>query len=314
MADPYEKSSRSTLTHSIPKARLRPVRLILAVILGTCCIAAAGFALLPKRGAVGAPDTALVDASAASADSLGALPLFYASYRIRKGETVSDIADRNGVSVDSIVSVNGIKSTREIQAGTALRIPNQDGILYKATSADTVASLVKRYGLDEERVRLVNDIPDDDALEPGRTLFLPDAKLDDQDLRRINGDEFIFPVIGWRSDSFGWRKDPFTGERAFHNGIDIAAPLGTTVKAAMAGRISATGYDPSSGNYIVITHHGGYRTSYFHLSAIGVQTGQSVAQGQAIGKVGNTGHSTGSHLHFSVTQYGRYIRPPVYRY
>jgi murein DD-endopeptidase MepM/ murein hydrolase activator NlpD len=236
------------------------------------------------------------------------LPLFYTASRIEKGETISQIAEHFGVTVDSIISFNGIQNTRTIRPGMPLKIPNQDGILYRVRSSDTLDSIAKRFSLDAERLKWLNAVGDD-GIVAGRTVFLPQVKMDDQDLKRINGDLFIWPVAGYISSPFGFRIDPFSGERGFHNGLDIAVPWGTPVKAAMAGTVTVTGYDTSNGNFVMLSHHGGYRTLYLHLSSIGVKEGQYVDQGQIIARAGNTGHSTGSHVHFSVSQYGTYINP-----
>jgi murein DD-endopeptidase MepM/ murein hydrolase activator NlpD len=112
----------------------------------------------------------------------------------------------------------------------------------------------------------------------------------------------IWPVIGTLTSPFGQRIHPITKQPQFHNGIDIAAPSGTPVRAAAAGRASA-GYDDISGHYVYI-NHGDLSSSYSHLSGINVAQGQQVAQGDVIGWVGSTGRSTGPHLHFRVNDAG----------
>lgn len=106
------------------------------------------------------------------------------------------------------------------------------------------------------------------------------------------------------SSSFGYRSDPITGELEYHNGTDIAAPNGTQILAAAAGTVTiANGIDSWGGSYgyhIKIDHGNGLETLYAHCSAICVTSGQQVQQGEVIGFVGNTGNSTGNHLHFEV--------------
>jgi murein DD-endopeptidase MepM/ murein hydrolase activator NlpD len=85
--------------------------------------------------------------------------------------------------------------------------------------------------------------------------------------------------------------------------------MGTSVKAAMAGRVTTVAYDESYGNYVVVSHHSGYRTLYGHLSAVRVKTGAYVATGERIGDVGSTGRSTGPHLHFPVYKDGVTVNP-----
>jgi murein DD-endopeptidase MepM/ murein hydrolase activator NlpD len=123
------------------------------------------------------------------------------------------------------------------------------------------------------------------------------------------GGMFSWPVTGTITSPFGWRSNPFGGAPEFHQGLDIAAPTGTTVTAAAGGTVIMAQWYGGYGNYILIDHGGGYSTGYGHLSAIYVTTGQSVQRGQAIGAVGSTGQSTGPHLHFEVRIAGKPVDP-----
>ncbi len=120
---------------------------------------------------------------------------------------------------------------------------------------------------------------------------------------------FSWPVTGTITSPFGWRSNPFGGAPEFHQGLDIAAPMGTTVTAAAGGTVIMAQWYGGYGNYILIDHGGGYSTGYGHLSAIYVSSGQSVQRGQAIGAVGSTGQSTGPHLHFEVRIAGKPVDP-----
>ena len=120
---------------------------------------------------------------------------------------------------------------------------------------------------------------------------------------------FSWPVTGTITSPFGWRSNPFGGGPEFHQGLDIAAPSGTTVTAAASGTVIMAQWYGGYGNYILIDHGGGYSTGYGHLSAIYVSNGQSVQRGQAIGAVGSTGQSTGPHLHFEVRIAGKPVDP-----
>lgn len=120
---------------------------------------------------------------------------------------------------------------------------------------------------------------------------------------------FSWPVTGTITSPFGWRSNPFGGAPEFHQGLDIAAPTGTTVTAAAGGTVIMAQWYGGYGNYILIDHGGGYSTGYGHLSSIYVTTGQSVQRGQAIGAVGSTGQSTGPHLHFEVRIAGKPVDP-----
>jgi murein DD-endopeptidase MepM/ murein hydrolase activator NlpD len=120
---------------------------------------------------------------------------------------------------------------------------------------------------------------------------------------------FAWPVTGTITSPFGWRSNPFGGGPEFHQGLDIAAPMGTTVTAAAAGTVIMAQWYGGYGNYILIDHGGGYSTGYGHLSAMYVASGQAVQRGQAIGAVGSTGQSTGPHLHFEVRIAGKPVDP-----
>jgi len=115
---------------------------------------------------------------------------------------------------------------------------------------------------------------------------------------------FIWPVVGRITSPFGYRNSPFTGRREFHSGIDIRAAMGTPVRAAMSGRVSSVGRDRVFGNFITIDHHSGLRTIYAHLSHTRVRSGAYVETGERIGDSGNSGQSTGPHLHFGVFRNG----------
>jgi murein DD-endopeptidase MepM/ murein hydrolase activator NlpD len=111
---------------------------------------------------------------------------------------------------------------------------------------------------------------------------------------------------------FGMRKDPFTGVNRFHNGVDLANDIGTPIMAAMSGKVAMLGYNPNFGKYIILSHPEGFQTLYGHLDAFHVKRGDRVSQGHQIGAMGNSGYSTGSHLHFSIFRRGEPVDPMRY--
>lgn len=119
------------------------------------------------------------------------------------------------------------------------------------------------------------------------------------------------PLPGLPSSGFGFRTDPFTGERKFHTGVDIGAPAGTPIHAAGAGVVSYAGPRGGYGNVVIIDHPDGKQTYYAHQSRIDVTVGRQVVAGQTIGAVGSTGRSTGPHLHFEVREDGKPIDPAL---
>ncbi len=130
-----------------------------------------------------------------------------------------------------------------------------------------------------------------------------------KDKRNKYDNSFVIPVDGKISSHFGWRIDPFTHKWAWHNGIDISAPIGTPVKSFESGKVLFAGEKGNFGNLIIIQHPNGLKTYYAHLNKILVKKGQLVKKGELIGKVGATGRATGPHLHFEIRFKDKAIDP-----
>jgi murein DD-endopeptidase MepM/ murein hydrolase activator NlpD len=117
------------------------------------------------------------------------------------------------------------------------------------------------------------------------------------------------PVQAPVSSSFGMRNDPFSHQATFHKGVDLAAPDGTKVVAALPGTVISAGYETGYGNNVLIQHSGGLQTRYGHLGSVNVKAGDVVDSESVLGTVGSTGRSTGPHLHFEVTRMGKPVDP-----
>jgi murein DD-endopeptidase MepM/ murein hydrolase activator NlpD len=234
------------------------------------------------------------------------------SYKVKKGDSVSKIAVNFSISMDAVIASNGITNARSLREGEVLRIPNMDGIPYSVKNGDSLFGISRSMGVPLEAILDANDIQSD-KINAGMTLFIPGARMKSEDLKLALGELFIYPLRGARlSSPFGWRNDPFTGVRRYHAAIDLSAPQGTPIKAAMDGKVSITGYDLNLGNFIIVSHSGGYLTTYAHLAGVSVKKGDQVKQGAQIGTVGSTGYSTGPHLHFIITRNGRAVNPLDY--
>jgi murein DD-endopeptidase MepM/ murein hydrolase activator NlpD len=237
--------------------------------------------------------------------------LYYSVCAVGKGDTVGAIAEKYGVSVDTIISFNNIQNTRALRPGQLLKVPSMTGIICTAKAGDTVDSLAASYEVGPNGIIEANGLLSTD-IAAGKVVFIPDAKLPSMRLREINGDLFMWPIRGWITSRYGWRSDPFTGVRSYHDGIDIGADRGTPIGAAMEGRVVEKGYSSSFGNYVLLSHHDGYMSFYGHMNSPAiVGEGQWVTMGQKIGYVGNTGYSTGPHLHFTVFKGGRTMNPTI---
>ncbi len=240
-----------------------------------------------------------------------ALPsLYYRVYQIKEGDQIGKIAVQFDVSQDSIMSLNKIKNARTLQIGQLLKIPSMDGILYTVKGKDTLTDIAKAHKIAMENIISTNGLKDTN-LVAGAILFLPGAKLDWMTIQEINGDLFVCPLRGrYRITSrYGWRNDPFTRNRSFHNGLDMAIVRGTPVFAALPGLVVSTGWSTVYGNHVIIKHHSGYQTLYGHLNSIMTSKGRFVSTSTQIGTVGSTGRSTGPHLHFTVYKNGATIDP-----
>lgn len=136
-------------------------------------------------------------------------------------------------------------------------------------------------------------------------------KLAEANRRKYDGGKFANPCpsVVRISDEYGWRTHPILKVKQFHNGVDMAAPGGSPILAAYSGKVVASDYSSSMGNYVMIDHGDSLYTIYMHASAVYVKKGQEVAKGEKIAAVGTTGRSTGNHLHFSVRLNGDYVSP-----
>ena len=140
------------------------------------------------------------------------------------------------------------------------------------------------------------------------SLSSADTKKKEQVARYLS---VCYPLSHIKINSpYGYRKDPVTGKRKFHNGIDLHA-RSAKVFAMMQGRVIAVGQDKVSGKYVIL-QHGNFTVSYCHLSRVSASKGQIVKVGEVVGITGNTGRSTGEHLHITIRQKGKYINPKIF--
>ena len=226
---------------------------------------------------------------------------------IKKENTLWGIANQYKVHIDSIVSLNRINPLIPLKIGSTLNIPQASGLYYQVKRYDTLSSIAKKYQISMEEIKKYNQIRN--YLHIGSTIFLPSAKFFDQERKKIYQRLFIRPVTGYVSSKYGIRVHPILKKEMFHSGIDIAGNNRAKVKSAASGKVIFTGKKRGYGNYIIIQHKWKYQTSYAHLYKINVKKGQKVSQGETIGTVGNTGRSTGAHLHFEIKHKGKYINP-----
>ena len=229
-------------------------------------------------------------------------------YRVRRGDTMSGIAHRFGLSLDTVASLNRTAGmgVHRLDIGEMIRVPNQDGIYLTVSDLDEVC---RERGVLPDAVLRTNDITREE-LTPAMELFFPGVQHSGRELSLAIGTAFGRPArTGWVSSRFGPRKDPFTGAWRQHRGVDIAAPHGTRVYSVQDGRVAAVGSNGVLGKYIIVAHFAGYSSLYAHLSRIYVARGEGVSGGEAIGAIGSTGRSTGPHLHFELRRGQLHLNP-----
>lgn len=313
-----------------PRA-LRAPKIVLSALIAVLALTAAAAAIIDaRRFPVGASSMLLPDEDSAQAalmaylepDDLeedkpaGALPplpilVSIKSYTVRSSDTLDKIAKRFGLRQDTIISANNLSSAASIRSGVQLRIPNINGVSHKVRRGENLSSVAKTYGIDITQIVDANDLASG-TINAGQNLFIPNARLSSASMRNFYGEQFIWPARGGISSPFGYRSNPFSGLRTYHAAIDIVVSLGTKVKATCDGKVADTGYNSVFGNYVILKHSGGYQSLYAHLSQILVREGASVAQGAIVGLSGNTGQSTGPHLHFSIFKNGQAVDPRKY--
>ncbi|KZE37557.1 hypothetical protein AV656_13450 [Bhargavaea cecembensis] len=254
-------------------------------------------------------------------------------YTAEEGDTPETVAKSHGMSVERLQELNdGMGGQTELDAGSTVKVLVEEpyvevSVTRKQREASPIAhqkvtkndrSILKgekkvaRSGKDGRKEKLsvtetVNGekvsekvLEDEVVEEPVDELILNGTKV----VQGAATGQFAWPAQGGYISS---KKGPRWGRQ--HNGIDIARPSGEAILAADAGTVTETGPLGGFGNRVVVDHGNGYTTLYAHLESISVKPGQKLAQGQKLGVMGNTGNSTGVHLHFEVRKNGQLIDP-----
>jgi len=233
----------------------------------------------------------------------------YNKYRIKGKDTIDSVSSKFGLNKDTLILCNDLKKSSDFKNGKILIIPNQNGRIITIESNDSLFKIAGRYGVSWKKIVDVNSIKSE-YLSFGSRIFVPESKMTKYENEQFyQTSKFLWPITGRITSFFGTRKDPFNKVYSYHSGIDIKGEFGTLVKPAKDGTVSFTGNDDIYGNNIIIKHSDGYSTRYGHLQEILVKKGNYVTRGTNIGKVGSTGRSTGSHLHFEIRKNGKLSDP-----
>ncbi len=255
-------------------------------------------ALLPDTGPLG---------TVSGSDTVGKATERISVYVVREGDSLSGIAKMFGVSTNTIIWANNLERGGIIRAGQMLVILPVSGVNYTVQKGDTIQSIAKKFKADADEIADFNELAEGVRLAVGDELIIPDGEIG------APAASITRPSSGGKVDMSGpsyagYYVHPVPGSRRSqglhgHNGVDLAAPVGTPVIASASGTVIVSreyGWNGGYGNYIVINHANGTQTLYAHNSRNIVVPGSSVVQGQVIGYVGSTGRSTGPHVHFEI--------------
>jgi murein DD-endopeptidase MepM/ murein hydrolase activator NlpD len=241
-------------------------------------------------------------------------------YTVAPGDTISSIAQKFGVSEDTIRWQNKLDKKGTIKVGQKLEILPVTGVSHKVQKGDTVYSIAKKYDSSPQAIVdfPYNTFTNDEtfALAVGQIVIVPDGVMPAETqtapaerIRLITPDagtvvasgSFVWPASGTITQRFSW----------YHKGVDIANKSAPDILAADSGKVIVAGWPDNYGygNRVMIDHGNGYVTLYAHMSVVYVKVGQTVSRGSAIGKMGSTGRSTGTHLHFEVIKSGSRLDP-----
>jgi murein DD-endopeptidase MepM/ murein hydrolase activator NlpD len=278
-------------------------------------IALLGTALLPLGLRLPAADAAVTPASAgAPPDAMGGdlrvrTPSTAAqagqlsplrAYRVKPGDTLTSIARQAGISLDTLLQVNGLNAAQPPRLSDVITLPPIDGTMIALPPGETLLDLTSAYRADIATIRAINGLAEGSPLP--RQVFIPAADTQGLAPREVTPGpaerlhhlaRFIWPAQGTITTYF-WQ---------YHPGLDIANAVGTPEVAADAGQVVFAGWG-SYGIYVEIDHGNGFHTIYGHMASALVQVGQVVTPGQQIGLMGSTGRSTGPHLHFEIRYQG----------
>lgn len=231
-------------------------------------------------------------------------------YKVEKGDTISEIAEKFGITTNTILWANDLERNSKIKIGQKLVILPVSGIQYTVKSGDALESIARRFKADKQEIADHNNLEAPYLIKIGEVLIIPDGKptqvASGSSVNKI-ADAVVKTSkdIGQKIASFFIKPvEAATKTQGIHgnNGVDLAADEGTPILAAADGEvvISKTGWNGGYGTYVVINHSNGTQTLYAHNSKNVVSEGDQVTQGQVIAYMGSTGKSTGDHVHFEV--------------
>ncbi|MHB1133008.1 MAG: LysM peptidoglycan-binding domain-containing M23 family metallopeptidase [Chloroflexota bacterium] len=241
------------------------------------------------------------------------------TYTVASGDTLGAIADRFGISEQSLAAANGITNPNRIQVGQTLAIPGQgsnsatsapSGATYTVVIGDTLSSIAEQFGLTSTAIAEANELDNPNSLRAGQKIAIPGrAEPASRGGRRA---AMVWPAIGPITGYYHERGPYWV--KGYHEGLDIGASFGSPIRAAEDGIVveAESGWNSGYGTYVKVDHGDGLVTLYAHMSKLASKPWQEVKRGELIGYIGSTGASTGPHLHFEVRIGGEKLDPLAY--
>lgn len=253
-------------------------------------------------------------------------------YKVKPGDTVSTIANKFGISVNTILWENNLSSRGIIHPGDSLSILPVSGINHNVKSGENISYIANKYDVSTNDILEANNISDVNSLKIGQNLIIPGASKTNttrvastssssnvpssssgidviKDLIKpkpassSSSETMQWPTVGHRiTQYYSWR----------HTGLDIANKTGTPLYASEGGTIEYSGWSTGYGYNVLINHGGGKKTRYAHASKLYVKKGDTVKRGESVAAMGSTGWSTGPHIHFEVIINGVKLNPLNY--
>lgn len=287
-------------------------------------ISAASFPLMGSQtagGGTGGPVDDLLpplqitqgNALVASRNPAGTLPRpnqdQIAVYTVEAGDTPGAIAEKFGISLNTLLWANNIRNADRIGIGDDLIILPVTGVHYTVKKRDTLESVAKEFKGDADDIAQFNGLAIGEPLEPGITLIIPDGEVVSPPAPHRPAPDRSSPSrIAVLPEYRGYFLRPVMGGRKSrrihgYNAVDLANSCGLPVLASADGSVIAVrsaGWNGGYGKYLVVSHPNHTQTLYAHLSSVFFSPGQAVEQGNAIGLIGSTGNSTGCHVHFEI--------------
>jgi LysM repeat protein len=239
-------------------------------------------------------------------------------YIVRSGDTVGELAMRFQITIDTILNENKITARQPLQPGQVLTILPTSGLSHKVKKGDTLAKLAATYKVDAQKISDFNQLSDN-ALPVGQTLIIPDGRVPyvpvaiKPPTQTTTGKPsaiktldrgMLWPTASRRiTQYYKWR----------HSALDIGLPIGNPIYASDDGVVETSGWNSGGYGYMILINHGnGIKTRYAHSSKLYVKAGERVSKGEVIALTGNTGRSTGPHLHFEIIVGGVKVNPLYY--